>query len=318
MKRILFILLMAMATLHASAFINRYTIVSRLENGADKPCDGTISVVGYKNGEGLVTYSRLTVYVSEVVNNSWQISKKTVVDEQTVRLEDADGARITMEQKNDSVVVFRVPMFYGSQRGSLTYTAVYRKERILSENATDEVRSTVGTIWGKAKDKARSIFSGSGQPQAAEEVEEDDLDDLDEPEEPAAKPAQSKAEQPAEPQEDARTTKAQNAMQGLFGSGSAAQQKQAGPAGYGTSNGIDWVLPERELVGQLLKPAKPEGKEGKVVVRIRVDADGTVLEAVRAQGSTDAALVRAAIDAAKQARFSEGYTVAGGTITYIF
>ena len=63
-------------------------------------------------------------------------------------------------------------------------------------------------------------------------------------------------------------------------------------------------------------------KGGKVVIRVTVDASGKVTGAAfEPKGSTesDAALVAAAVAAARKARFTESRAaVQGGTITYIF
>ena len=70
-------------------------------------------------------------------------------------------------------------------------------------------------------------------------------------------------------------------------------------------------------------PEYPAGNRGgKVVVRVTVDRTGSVTDAVyEPKGSTtsDAALVQAALKAARRAKFTESRAfIQGGTITYLF
>lgn len=85
---------------------------------------------------------------------------------------------------------------------------------------------------------------------------------------------------------------------------------------------LDKGLQGRGLVGSLPRPSYPGNSTGKVVVRVTVDKNGFVTNAVyEPSGSTssDGELVRAAIEAAKKARFTESRSyVEGGTITYYF
>lgn len=85
---------------------------------------------------------------------------------------------------------------------------------------------------------------------------------------------------------------------------------------------LDKGLQGRGLVGDLPKPSYPGSKSGKIVVRVTVDATGKVTSAAyEPKGSTesDAALIDAALAAARKARFTESRAaVQGGTITYIF
>ncbi len=85
---------------------------------------------------------------------------------------------------------------------------------------------------------------------------------------------------------------------------------------------LDKGLQGRGLVGALPKPSYPGSKSGKIVVRVTVDAAGRVTSAAyEPKGSTesDAALIDAALAAARKARFTESRAaVQGGTITYIF
>ena len=89
------------------------------------------------------------------------------------------------------------------------------------------------------------------------------------------------------------------------------------------NDALDEGLQGRGLVGALPQPKYPAGnKGGKVVVRVAVNQSGVVTEAAyepKGSTSSDAALIAAAIDAAKRARFTESRSfVQGGTITYNF
>ncbi len=85
---------------------------------------------------------------------------------------------------------------------------------------------------------------------------------------------------------------------------------------------LDEGLRGRGLVGNLPVPSYPGSASGKIVIRVAVDQNGRVTSAAyEAKGSTssDAALIAAAIEAAKRARFTESRSfVQGGTITYNF
>lgn len=103
------------------------------------------------------------------------------------------------------------------------------------------------------------------------------------------------------------------------------EERSAGRGAGLDPDGIDRLdrgLQGRGLVGDLPRPDYPGTKSGKVVIRVTVDAAGTVTGAsFEPKGSTasDAELVAAAIAAARKARFTESRaTVQGGTITYVF
>ena len=85
---------------------------------------------------------------------------------------------------------------------------------------------------------------------------------------------------------------------------------------------LDQGLQGRGLVGDLPRPSYPGNKSGKVVIRVTVDKTGRVTNAVyEPNGSTssDNALVQAALEAARKARFTESRSfIEGGTITYRF
>lgn len=90
------------------------------------------------------------------------------------------------------------------------------------------------------------------------------------------------------------------------------------------SSGVSFDLSGRTPIGHLNRPAYNGNQEGRVVVRIVVNAAGVVTSAeYSAKGSTTdrAELVNAAIRAARSARFNaieQGSTGQQGTITYIF
>ena len=89
----------------------------------------------------------------------------------------------------------------------------------------------------------------------------------------------------------------------------------------GSGGGFD--LAGRSLIGSLPKPSYNAKAEGRVVVEIRVSSDGKVQSATyRSKGSTtqNTVLVRAAVEAARRARFNvdQSSPVQQGTITYIF
>ena len=135
--------------------------------------------------------------------------------------------------------------------------------------------------------------------------------------------------------EQAARDKAKNLMAGAFGnnSGSAGSGNSSGntqqgtpqgnPASAGTGSGPRVSLAGRNLRGKLTTPKYDTNDEGIVVVSIRVNAAGKVVEAKQGQGTntSNPALIGAAIASAKQATFSEaaeGAPDVYGTITYQF
>lgn len=105
-----------------------------------------------------------------------------------------------------------------------------------------------------------------------------------------------------------------------------AEENTASGAGGGLNpegnDQLDKGLQGRGLVGALPRPAYPGNLSGKIVIRVAVDKNGRVTSAeFEPAGSTlnDGAMVQAAIEAAKKARFTESRSfIEGGTITYNF
>ena len=89
--------------------------------------------------------------------------------------------------------------------------------------------------------------------------------------------------------------------------------------GMGVSNGTQWTLVGRD-VKRLPKPSSDFAQAGVVVVRIQVDAAGNVTNAMVADGTTvsDRDTQQLALQAARQAKFTEGDTPQMGKITYTF
>ena len=96
--------------------------------------------------------------------------------------------------------------------------------------------------------------------------------------------------------------------------------QKGNPVGHGSSGGNSWSLDGRGLKGTLPKPANTFNQAGKVVVQIRVNAAGQVIDARETTGGniSDKSTVQLALEAARKARFTEGTQDQIGTITYIF
>lgn len=147
-----------------------------------------------------------------------------------------------------------------------------------------------------------------------------------------------KREQQAQQAAAARTT-----VSGAFSNSGSNSQSAGDTGGSGTqgaltgdpnatnrtgtglgSSGSGFSLQGRNLIGSLPKPVYNVQESGRVVVRIVVDREGRVTHAEhRLQGSTttSSALINAAIDAARKARFNSDPNATSsqeGTITYVF
>lgn len=127
--------------------------------------------------------------------------------------------------------------------------------------------------------------------------------------------------------EQAAANEANNTMSGLFGnnggSGSGSTKgdtHQGNPAGHGNSGGNSWSLNGRDLLGSLVRPSYSSNEEGKITVRIRVDANGNVTTATVSTPTTisDSGTRDGAVAAAKKTRFSGGSGPVIGTITYYY
>ena len=89
--------------------------------------------------------------------------------------------------------------------------------------------------------------------------------------------------------------------------------------GMGVTNGNQWTLYGRD-VKHMPKPSSNFAQAGLVVVQIMVDAAGNVTNATVTEGTTisDRATQQLALQAARQAKFTEGDTPQIGKITYTF
>lgn len=103
-----------------------------------------------------------------------------------------------------------------------------------------------------------------------------------------------------------------------FGSKDATGTEGSSKSG----NGSSWSLGGRSLVGSLSKPVYSAQEEGKVVVSIIVDKSGNVISAEVGRGTNtdNVALRKAAVNAAKKAKFNpiETDKNQSGSITYSF
>ena len=152
-----------------------------------------------------------------------------------------------------------------------------------------------------------------------------------EKEEKARLEAERKAREAAEAERKAKEAEAiakANQMGSLFGnsgnntgSGDSQGSGQKGnPVGHGSSGGNSWSLAGRGIKGTLPQPANNFDQAGKVVVQIRVNAAGQVVDARETTGTnvSDKTTIQLALEAAKKAKFTEGDHDQIGTITYIF
>ena len=95
--------------------------------------------------------------------------------------------------------------------------------------------------------------------------------------------------------------------------------QKGNPVGHGSSGSNSWSLEGRGIKGTLPQPSNNFRQEGKVVVQIRVNAAGQVVNAIIKGGDvSDKQTQQLALDAALKAKFTEGDHDQIGTITYIF
>ena len=139
------------------------------------------------------------------------------------------------------------------------------------------------------------------------------------------------AEQRAKEQQAIDKANQLAALFGQAGTAEGANAENASPSntagvkgnpvgkGMGVSNGTQWSLYGRD-VKRLPKPSDQFNQQGQVVVNIQVDAKGNVTNATIAEGTTisDRPTQQLALQAARQAKFTEGDTPQIGKITYTF
>ena len=144
----------------------------------------------------------------------------------------------------------------------------------------------------------------------------------------AERKAREAAEAERKAKEDAERKKAQDLIGGLnfgqsgndtgSGDGKGAGLKE-NPIGHGSVGGNSWSLAGRGIKGTLPFPSNNFQQEGKVVVQIRVNAAGQVVNATITGGDvSDKQTQQLALEAARKAKFTEGDHDQFGTITYIF
>ena len=189
-------------------------------------------------------------------------------------------------------------------------------------------------IYGGGERSRTSGTAVSSQPSAISAVgckQAEALEKQRQREEQARLEAERKAREAAEAAERAKQAEAiakANQMGSLFGqtgntSGSGDSQgagQKGNPVGHGSSGGNSWSLSGRGIKGSLPQPSNTFNQAGKVVVQIRVNAAGQVVDARETTGTniSDKLTIQLALDAAKKAKFTEGDHDQIGTITYNF
>lgn len=152
-------------------------------------------------------------------------------------------------------------------------------------------------------------------------------------EEQARLEEERKAREAAEAAERAKQAEAiakANALGSLFGnngsdaqgSGDSQGQGQKGnPVGHGSSGGNNWSIGgNRKLIGELPEPSYNHQENAVVVVRIRVNSAGNVIEATEWKGTNtgNKNIIESAKTAARKTKWSEGTNDQYGYITYTF
>ena len=134
-------------------------------------------------------------------------------------------------------------------------------------------------------------------------------------------------EEPIDEEKDAEAIAKANQLGSLFGnsgnntgaSGTRNAGQKGNPVGRGSKYGNSWSLAGRGIKGTLPQPSNTFNQEGTVIVQIRVDASGKVVEATIIGGTVkDKQTQQLALDAAKKVKFTEGEHNQIGTITYNF
>lgn len=341
-------------SLMSHAFVNEYTIVGKIEDGEVKEYQGKITLTGSKQ-QGLVSYQKLTIHINDLLNYQWTITDKTILDENTVQLKDDNNHKMSIRQRNDSVFIFTLPLFYGNHQGVLRYKTIYRSGKLRSEATGDALRETgaalkeagqatstavrekgsevrekgadvagqVGEKLDKAVTAVQDFFRGSRTDRkdttdAFAYLDEVDLDD--DTEESARADAQAAAEKAATEAAEADAD-ANAPAEEIDPRTAKAQNAMQGLFGKkAESDNEQWQVYGRKLIGEIEEAEAESESEGVVVVAIRVDQQGNVVSATRGAGTTtdDAALIQAACASARKAKFTKGEGSATGTITYVF
>lgn len=145
----------------------------------------------------------------------------------------------------------------------------------------------------------------------------------------AAERAQQEREQREREREQQQSINnfVQNVMSGSSNASSTGNsdgnQTPGNPVGKGSgsSNGHNWTLDGRDLIGEIPKPTYRHQEYGVVVIRICVNAAGKVISAEQTRGTNvhNTEMIQSAIQSAKQTKWSAGGEDRQcGTITYIF
>lgn len=142
----------------------------------------------------------------------------------------------------------------------------------------------------------------------------------------ASKPTKTDSREQTQREQEA-LQKADDLIGGSFGSSQSSgsgrnsgDQTAGNPVGSGTSGGNSWSLSGRNLLGSMPTPKYDQNLEGVITIEIRVDAAGevTAVAISRPTNISNRTLQQAALNAARQTRFSTGTGDSNGKITYNF
>lgn len=201
-----------------------------------------------------------------------------------------------------------------SPKPSTTPPTPTEPKAVVEENLMTQEDPSVAMEAEKKKREAQEAAEAQRRKEAEIAAEQQRL--REEAERQAAREAEQKA----------KADKASSIAGGAFkntGSGSgntSGDGIKGNPAGKGSQGGNSWSLSGRNIVGSLFQPSYSGNQEGKIVVKIWVDANGKVTSATIDNGTTitDEKLRNESLAAARRNRFSTGGGVAIGTITYNF
>ena len=163
-----------------------------------------------------------------------------------------------------------------------------------------------------AEELARERAQRGERARQQAEIEQKDMDELGRVRE---------EEERARRQAEAEAVAKANNISSLFrqSENTSGAGLRGNPVGHGSGGGTSWSLMGRGIKGTLPMPSNNFKQEGKVVVQIRVNTAGDVVEAKHVGGNVnDRQTIQLALDAAKKAKFTEGDAETIGTITYIF